>query len=123
MNNDYLDPINAENMPDMADMTFAMDLLMRAKNGVRNCAYALAETATPEVKAMLTNQLNQAIAMHAEIAKLMIDKHWLHPYHVSEQSVLDMKSADTTVKIANMKLYPDHTSRLGMFATPGGTMR
>ncbi|MBP2079967.1 hypothetical protein J2Z64_004276 [Oceanobacillus polygoni] len=31
MNQDYLDPINALNMPELADMTFAMDFLIRAQ--------------------------------------------------------------------------------------------
>ena len=38
---DYLDPSNALNMPEMADMTFAMDFLIRVKEGVRNTAIAL----------------------------------------------------------------------------------
>lgn len=37
MNTDYLDPINSLNMPEMADMTFAMDFLLRAKEGCEIC--------------------------------------------------------------------------------------
>jgi similar to spore coat protein len=46
----------------------------------------------------------------------MISKSWLHPYNVLEQFQLDLISADTMLKIADMKLFPDNTSRLGMFA-------
>jgi spore coat protein CotF len=63
MNNDYLDPINALNMPEMADMTFAMDFLIRAKEGVRNTAIALTETASPEARALLKNNLHQGLAL------------------------------------------------------------
>jgi similar to spore coat protein len=31
---------------------------------------------------------------------------------------MDLKSADTTVKIANLNLFPKDTARLGLFATP-----
>jgi spore coat protein CotF len=115
MNNDYLDPINSLGVPELADTTFAMDFLLRAKNGVRNCSIALSETATPEVRTLLSKQLDEALAMHEEIAQLMISKKWFHPYDLDEQFQLDMKSAQTTIQIANMKLFPDDTSRRGVF--------
>jgi spore coat protein CotF len=115
MNNDYQDPINALNMPEMADMTFAMDFLIRAKEGVRNMAIALTETATPEARALLKNQLHQGLAMHQEISDLMMRKKWFHPYEVSQQYQLDQLSAKNTVMIGQMNLFPDDTSRKGMF--------
>lgn len=118
MNNDYLDPVNSEGMPKLADASFALEFLLRCKNGVRNCAYAIAETATPEARAVLRRQLSEGLAMHQEISELMLKKGWLHAYQPHEQFKLDMKSADTVVKIANMELFPDNTSRLGTFATP-----
>jgi similar to spore coat protein len=42
----------------------------------------------------------------------------LHPYHLSEQFQLDLKSSKTTVQIAEMQLFPEDTARLGLFATP-----
>lgn len=117
MNNDYLDPINSKGMPELADSSIALDFLMAAKNGVRNYAIALTEIATPEVRMTVRNQMEEAIQMHEKISNLMISKGWLHPYNLSEQFRLDIKSADTTVQIAQMQLFPDHTSRLGMFDT------
>jgi spore coat protein CotF len=115
MNNDYLDPINALNMPEMADMTFAMDFLIRAKEGVRNMAIALTETASPDARALLKNQLHQGLALHQEISELMIRKKWFHPYELSEQYQLDQLSAKNTVMIGQMNLFPNDTSRKGMF--------
>ena len=115
MNNDYLDPINALHMPEMADMTFAMDFLMRAKEGVRNTAIALTETASPDARALLKKQLFQGIALHQEITELMIRKKWFHPYELTEQYQLDQLSANNTVMIGNMNLFPEDTSRKGMF--------
>lgn len=115
MNNDYQDPINALNMPEMADMTFATDFLMRAKEGVRNTAIALTETVTPDVRVLLRSQLKQGIALHQEITELMIRKKWFHPYELNEQYKLDQLSANNTVMIGQMKLFQGDTSRKGMF--------
>ncbi|WP_274364860.1 spore coat protein [Paenibacillus thermotolerans] len=115
MNHDYLDPINSLNMPEMADMTFAMDFLVRAKEAVRNTAIAITETASPEARALLRNQLREALALHQEITELMIRKKWFHPYELNEQYKLDQLSAKNTMMIANMNLFPDDTSRKGMF--------
>jgi similar to spore coat protein len=115
---DFLDPRNAEGMPKMADAMFALDFLMSAKNGVRNCAIALTEIVTPEARTLVRDQMEEAIALHEEISQLMISKGWLHPFNVKEQFLLDIKSAETTVQIAEMPLFPDHTSRIGTFSTP-----
>ncbi|CUB33362.1 spore coat protein [Bacillus subtilis subsp. subtilis] len=115
MNNDHLDPINSLNVPELADTTFAMDFLIRAKEGVRNTAVALTETASPDVRAVLRKQLMQGIAMHQEITELMISKKWFHPYELSEQYKLDQLSAKNTIMVGNMNLFPDETNRKGMF--------
>ncbi|RAR43539.1 spore coat protein [Paenibacillus sp. MDMC362] len=118
MNQDYLDPINSEGMPDLANSFLALDFLLSVKTGVRNYAFALSETATPEVRNMLRTQLDQSIALHEELSRLMIEKGWLHPVDTGKQYQLDMKSAQMTAQIAQMKLFPEDTSRLGTFATP-----
>lgn len=115
MNNDYLDPINSLHVPELADTTFAMDLLLRVKEGVRNIAVALTETASPDLRALLRKQLMQGIAMHQEIAELMINKKWFHPYELSEQYKLDQLSANNTLMIGKMNLFPVETNRKGMF--------
>ncbi|MBA5712697.1 spore coat protein [Bacillus velezensis] len=115
MNHDYLDPINSLHVPELADMTFAMDFLLRAKEGVRNTAVALTETASPDVRALLRKQLMQGIAMHQEITDLMVSKKWFHPHDLSEQYKLDQLSAKNTLMIGNMNLFPVETNRKGMF--------
>lgn len=115
LNNDYLDPINSLHVPELADTTFAMDLLLRAKEGVRNIAVVLTETASPDLRALLRKQLMQGIAMHQEITELMINKKWFHPYELSEQYKLDQLSANNTLMIGKMNLFPIETNRKGMF--------
>ncbi|GIQ68734.1 spore coat protein [Xylanibacillus composti] len=115
MNQDYLDPSNARHMPELADMTFAMDLMMRAKEGVRNMAIALTETASTELRSVLRKQLRQGIAMHQEVTELMMRKKWFHPHELQEQYKLDQLAAKNTLMISEMDLFPGDTSRKGMF--------
>ncbi|WP_261300774.1 spore coat protein [Paenibacillus andongensis] len=112
---DYLDPSHALNMPEMADMTFAMDFLVRVKEGVRNTAIALTETASDGARAILRGQLHQGIALHQEVSDLMMRKKWFHPYELNEQYKLDQLGTTHAVQMAQMKLFPDDTSRKGMF--------
>lgn len=118
MINDYLEIRNAEGMPKLVDSTIALEFLTSAKTGVRNCAFALTEAATPEVRTFLINQLENAINLHEEIAQLMVDKKWFYPGEINKQLQIDMESSKTAVQISSLDLFPGDTSRLGMFATP-----
>ncbi|SEM10953.1 Coat F domain-containing protein [Mesobacillus persicus] len=115
---DYLDPRNAEGMPNLADSAFAMDFLLTVKNGIRNYSFALTETASPELRKVLTRQMEAAMDLHGEIADLMIEKGWLNPNDFKAQYEVDLKAAETAVQIAELNLYPNDTDRRGMFATP-----
>ena len=112
---DYVDPKNSLNMPEMADTTLAMDFLVRVKEGVRNTAVALTETVSTDARTLLRHQLHQGIALHQEITELMEKKKWFHPYELQKQYQLDQLSANKTVDISKMKLFPDDTTRKGMF--------
>ena len=114
---DYIEVRNAEGMPKLTDTTLSMAFLLNAKTGVRNYAIALSETASPEVRTILRNQLNQAICMHEEISTLMMEKGWFHPIHLEMQFRMDIESSQTASEIAAMNLFPGDTSRSGMFAT------
>ncbi|KQL49785.1 spore gernimation protein GerQ [Brevibacillus choshinensis] len=70
----------------MTDQVVAMDLLIAAKSGVRNYAMALTDTGTPEIKATLTKQLEEAIDLHEKISMYLIELGWYHPWYVSRFS-------------------------------------
>jgi similar to spore coat protein len=118
MINDYLEIRNAEGMPKLVDASMSTAFLLNTKSGVRNCAMALTESPSPEVKAVLRNLLDDAINMHEEITNLMINKGWLHPMNLDKQFQMDMESSQTAAQIAGLNLFPGNTSRLGTFATP-----
>lgn len=115
---DYLDLRNAEGMPNLADSAFAMDFLLSVKNGIRNYGFAITETTSPELRRILTKQMEAGMDLHAEIAELMIKKGWLNPHDFETQYNVDLKAAETAVQIAEMNLFPIDTDRRGMFATP-----
>lgn len=118
MINDYLEIRNAEGMPKLVDATMSLAFLLNAKNAVRNCAIALSESATPEVRTVLHKQLKDAINMHEEIYNLMIAKGWFYPQNLDKQFQMDIEASTTASQIANLNLFPGDTSRIGTFATP-----
>lgn len=113
-----LDIQNFTNMIPLANQSAALEFLLTIKSGIRNYAIALTECATPEVRAVVRDQLFQALDMHEKLSNLMISKGWLHAYHPTEQFQLDIKSAEMTVNIANLPLFQDRTKILETFDTP-----
>jgi similar to spore coat protein len=83
----------------LTDEVVAMDFLLNAKSGVRNYAMAVTECATPEIKAVLTKQLDEAITTHEKISSYMIQQGWYHPYNVNEQIQLDLQNIQTAINI------------------------
>ncbi|GAE37151.1 spore coat protein [Halalkalibacter akibai] len=116
--NDYLDPINSVGMPEQTDSALALDLLITAKETVRNYAVAITEAASPEARLTLRNQMETAIDYQGEVAELMMKKKWFHPYNLNEQKILDVKAADTAIDIAGLNLFPGNTNRKGLYPTP-----
>ncbi|MGF7035440.1 hypothetical protein J2T17_006472 [Paenibacillus mucilaginosus] len=83
----------------MTDQVIAMDLLIAAKSGVRNYAMAVTETATPEIKSILTQHLNEAILLHEQISTYMVERGFYHPHDVNEQVKLDLTNIQTALKL------------------------
>ncbi len=95
-----------------------MDLLLTVKEAIRNYAVAMTETASPELRTTLHNQLEVMIDYQSEVIQLMLDKKWIHPFNLDEQQTLDLKAAQNAVKIALLDLFPENTNRKGLFPTP-----
>ncbi|MFP5112947.1 spore coat protein [Bacillaceae bacterium C204] len=90
-------------MGGMTDQVIATDFLISAKEGVRNYAVAITETATPELKSVLRAQLNDAIATHDKITAYMIAKGYYHPHDLGEQLKVDLSLSDTALNLAQKK--------------------
>lgn len=76
------------------------DYLIGAKSAIKGCATALAEAATPEVRNILKQHLNDAIAFHEQISQYMVNKGYYHPTNVQEQLRLDIQAAQQMVQSA-----------------------
>lgn len=85
----------------LTDQVIAMDLLINAKSGVRNYAMAVTECASPEIRAVLTKQLNEAIDAHERIATYMIERGLYQPFDIQEQLQLNLQHMQTALKMTN----------------------
>lgn len=87
-------------MGGLTDQVIATDFFISAKAGVRNYAAAITETATPELKQSLREQLNDAIATYERITNYMVAKGYYHPHDLSQQLQLDLTTAGTAIDLA-----------------------
>lgn len=90
---------NLTGMDALSDQIVAMDLLIAAKNGVRNYAMAVTEAGTPEVKEMLTRHLDEAIEMHEQVSGYAVEKGWYHAWDTKEQIQLNLTNMMTALDL------------------------
>jgi spore coat protein F len=83
-----------------SDMTpfYAGFLLAFAKTAVRNYGIAITETATPQVRATLQKQLNQAIELHAKAYAFMHENGLYPSYDLNLLLANDVKIAQQAIK-------------------------
>lgn len=86
-------------MNKLTDEVIAMDFLNNAKSGVRNYAMAVTECVTPEVKAIMVKQLEQAVDTHEKIVQYLIGRGLYHPHNIQEQINLDLKNIHIALNI------------------------
>lgn len=73
---------------------FAGDLLSMAKTMVRNYAIAITETATPQLREVLTKQINGAIQLHANVFNFMYERSYYPSYNLEQLLKNDVKNAE-----------------------------
>ena len=86
---------NMAGLAGMTDQVIATDFLISSKSGIRNIAFSITETATPELRVALKEQLRVAVDTHEGISNYMVSKGYYHPYNLSEQLQVDLKIAKT----------------------------
>ncbi|MCM3713850.1 spore coat protein [Alkalihalobacillus oceani] len=92
---------NMTGMGGMTEQVIATDLLISAKTAVKNCAVAITEAATPEVRNALQQELEQAVQFHGQITDYMMKKGYYHPYNMNEQYQVDMAATQATLQQVN----------------------
>lgn len=88
-------------MAPLTDQVIATDLLMASKTAVRNYSFAITETATPEIRQTLMDQLEDAIDIHRKISKYMMEKGYYHPQDTQKQLEVDLRTAKTAMSLSN----------------------
>lgn len=97
---------NGGQMAQITDQVIATDLLMSAKAGVKNCAFAITESATPTVRNALKQQLNQAIDFHTQISSYMVAKGYYHPENIQQQINVDVQGAEKALNLGQQPPTP-----------------
>jgi spore coat protein F len=78
---------------------YAGDLLGLAKSSVRNYAAAITETATPQVREVLTSHLLKAIKCHADVFNYMYKNGMYPAYDLRRLLENDMKNATRAINM------------------------
>ena len=91
---------NMIGMGGMTDQVIATDFLISAKAGVHNYAVAITETATPELRGELRDQLRTSISTYEKISNYMIAKGYYHPHELRDQLQVNLTISDTALKLA-----------------------
>ncbi|MDQ0219092.1 spore coat protein [Peribacillus cavernae] len=90
---------NMTGMGNITDQVIATDLLNSAKSGVKMHSVAATEAATPELRAVLIEHLNNAINFHEQVTNYMVSKGYYHPYNMNEQINVDITNAQTALNL------------------------
>lgn len=83
----------------LSDRVIAWDMLNSAKNGIKSYAWAITETASPDMRNVLRRHLDDTIAIHEKIVRYMMDRGLYHAYDPREMIKLDLKDAETVMNI------------------------
>jgi len=81
------------------DSYYAGNILGMSKNAVKNYATAITETATPELRNVLTKHLNAAINWHAKVFNYMFKKGLYPAYDLKSLLQNDVNNATNALKM------------------------
>lgn len=84
---------NLTGMNILSDQTIANDLLIASKTGVRNLAYVITETASPQLREVLKRHLNDAINSHEKVTNYLMNQNWYPAYNLDQLIQMDLQTA------------------------------
>ncbi|CAG9620902.1 spore coat protein [Sutcliffiella rhizosphaerae] len=90
---------NMAGMGGLTERAIASDFMISSKSAVRNLAFAITETATPELKSVLREQLRNAVETHARITDFMVTNGYYHPNHLGDQLNVRLQDAHTALSL------------------------
>lgn len=81
----------------LTDQVIASDLLISANTGVTIVARAITAASTPDIRIMLSRQLEQATAFQEQIGAYIADRGWVKAGDMKAQLELDVKKTQETL--------------------------
>lgn len=86
------------NESSMPDKELAVDLLIASKNDITMLSKAITESANPQLRQILTNQLNSCINDHFQLSDLAIQKGWYNAFASPGQQIKqDLQEAQNLI--------------------------
>lgn len=92
---------NMTGMNALSDQVIAADFLNSIKTGIKSMSSALTEAATPEVRQVLRNHLNDALNTHEQFTNYMGNKGWYDAFNIDRQIQMDLQNAQTALGLQN----------------------
>lgn len=87
---------------DLNNQTIANDMLQGAKGAAQAYLTATLESATPELRSLYSNSLEQVVAGHAALTNLSINRNWYKPYDMPDQQLSEaVKQSQNVVNPTN----------------------
>ncbi|MBD0381208.1 spore coat protein [Paenibacillus sedimenti] len=83
----------------LTDQTIATDMLLTSKCSVKGLAAAITEAATPQVRTLLKQDLDTAIAFQEKLSAYMQSKGWYNAFNVKQQLQTDLQNAKTVLSL------------------------
>lgn len=78
---------NNSNNNVLTDKDTALDMLVMSKSDITSLAKAVTETINPQLRQMLSAQLNYYINQHFMLSDMIIGKQWYNAFQNPEQQV------------------------------------
>jgi similar to spore coat protein len=87
----------------LTDQVIATDFYLYLKSGIRNYAIAISEVTSADLRAVLKQQLYDALNTFEAVSDYMTRNGYVHPYDLLEQYNEDLKTSDTALTLAEAK--------------------
>jgi similar to spore coat protein len=89
---------DGENGGSLADKELALDMLTTSKADITMLSKSVAEAANPQLRQILTNQLNACINDHFQLSDLAVQKNWYNAFASPGQQIKqDLQEADAII--------------------------
>jgi similar to spore coat protein len=83
----------------LTDQTVAADMLLAAKCSVKDLSIAITESASPQVRSFLKQELDSAVSFHESMYTYMQSKGWYDAYNINKQIQNDIQNATNALNL------------------------